>query len=151
MSKIKEGRKRLKPVLAPAADRYATDPATATLDMQKAHAARFILNQGAGGVGTVKLTAESCDAADGGGVNTEIEFQYRVTDIDGVVGALTAVTVPATGYTTVAGANKIVEVFVSEDDMVDGDQWVRIQLTEVANDPCVAGLVGEVGPLRYSP
>lgn len=133
--------------LAPDADRYNTDPATDVVSLAKYEHATFILFEGAGGTGTVKIEVEECTAADGSG-NTAIPFRYRLCETGDTWGALTAAA--ATGYTTVAGANKMVAVEIDGDELSEGSPWVRLQLTEVANDPCDAAVAVIMSGPRYA-
>ena len=96
-----------------------------------------IETEGAGGTGTVKIQAQACD--DFTPSNTvDIPFKYRVNSTGDTWGALTDSA--ATGYTTSAGANKKVAVEVDARQLPEGYNKVRIKLTEVVNDPCLAGL-----------
>ncbi len=136
--------------LAPAADRYDTNPASDVISMKNYQRVSFLLSEGAGGTGTVKLTVEACD--DFTPSNTvEMKFKYRVASNSGTLtdqfGALTAQDTPATGYTTVAGANKMIEVIVDARDLPEGYDKVRLKLTEVVNSPCAAS----VNAFAYQP
>lgn len=138
--------------LAPDADRYNGNPATDVISMKNALRCTFLLQEGAGGTGTVKITAEACD--DFVPTNTvEIPFKYRVASNSGTLtdqfGAVTDAAVPANGYTTVAGANKMVEVIIDAEDLPDGYTAVRLKLTEVANDPCDAGVIAILHQVRH--
>lgn len=129
----------VKVVLQPVADAYAADPATATVKLSLFSHATFLLVEAAGGTGTVTVTLEECTAANGAGA-TAIPFRYRVSADAGVTfGALQAAA--ATGFTTTAGANKVVAVEVDDRDLSEDSPWVRLQLVEVADAPCLAGVV----------
>lgn len=130
-------------VLAAVADRYNTDPATTPVNMEKLGYANFFVDEFAGGTGTVKITAEACANA-AGDSPTEINFCYAVAvnagTLTDVFGALTFTTVPATGYTTAAGAQKTVYVGVDARDMPEGKPFLRLQLTEVVDSACLASV-----------
>lgn len=134
-------------VLEPDADRYDTDPATDVVNAAKYGAISFYLMEGAGGTGTVKIEVEECTAAAGTG-NTAVAFKYRLASTHGTWGAITDSA--STGYTTVAGANKMVEVIVDVDNLSSGSNYVRLQLTEVADSPVDAAVVAILGDPRYS-
>lgn len=131
--------------LQPDADRYNADPASDVFNMEHYDHITFLLFEGAGGTGTVKLQVEECTAIDGTGA-TAIAFRYRVQSGE-TWGALTASA--ATGYTTTAGANKAVAVEVEAAELSDGSPFVRLQLTEVADDPCDAVLIAVLTKARY--
>ena len=133
--------------LVPAADQYAADPATDVYNTKYYNHITFLLNEGAGGTGTVKIEVEECTSKAGAG-NTAIPYKYRLkSSKDGAFGALT--TVAATGYTTVAGANKQVAVEIDAAELSAGSPFVRLQLTEVADSPCVAGVTAILSKCSY--
>ena len=132
--------------LVPDADLYAADPATDIINMEDYSHVTFLLTEGAGGTGTVKLTVEECDDTTPTN-STAIAFKYRVCSSGDTWGALTASA--ATGYTTTAGANKMVAVEVDAAELSDGYPFVRLQLTEVVDDPCDAGVVVILSGARY--
>lgn len=132
--------------LQPDADRYNGDPATDIFNMKLYEHICFILMEGAGGTGTVKIQVEECDDATPSN-STAIAFNYRVATTIDTWGAVTASA--STGYTTTAGANKMVAVEVSASELTVGYPFVRLQLTEVADDPCDAGVIAILGGARY--
>lgn len=119
------------------ADAYNGNPATNCINMGKYGHVTFVLVEGAGGTGTVKITLEECTSAAGAG-NTAIPLKYRLCTTNDTWGALTSVAVAATGYTTVAGANKMVAIEVDADDLDAGYTYVRLQLTETVDSACNA-------------
>ena len=129
--------------LAPAADRYNTNPATDIVNGGMAQATLFTLIEGAGGTGTAVLTIESCTDAVGNG-NTAIPFLVKVRQTTDVPAAWTAVA--AGGYTTIAGANKIVEILVPSQSLLAAKPYVRMQITESVDNPCAACvLIEQIG------
>src|SRR5262249_9201484 len=114
----------------------------------------FLLNEGAGGTGTVTIKVEACTSSAGAN-NTSIAFRYATgVAATGVWSAFASATA-ASGYTTVAGANKMVLVEVDAMDVytaISGSQplWVRLALTEVVNSPCAAGITAFLGQPVYS-
>lgn len=137
MSKMSEVAE-IRTVLAPAADRYNTNPATDVINMKYYDHVTFVLSEGAGGTGTVKIQVEKCTSKAGAG-NTAIASKYRVATYTGAYGALT--TLASTGYTTTAGANKQVLVEVDAADLGPSYPYVRLQLTEVVDNACTGSVV----------
>lgn len=137
-----------KTVLQPVADAYAADPATTTVNMRHYGHVTFLLMEGAGGTGTATVEVEECTAANGDGA-TAIPFQYRVSTDAGVTfGALTAAT--ASGFTTTAGANKVIAIELEDDELSEDSPFVRVQLTEVTDSPCAAGVLAVLSKPRNS-
>jgi hypothetical protein len=145
MSQAQTERMTMATVLQPVADAYAADPATDVVNMKFYRRATFLIAEAAGGTGTVKIQVEECTSKAGAG-NTAIAFKYRLLT-KGTSGTLTASA--STGYTTVAGANKLVAVEVDGAALSDGSPYVRLQLTEVADSPCLAGVVCVLSEPRY--
>ena len=124
----------------PVADAYNGDPDTDVISLDDAGGANFLLFEGAGGTGTVKIVAEACD--DTVPTNTTaINFAYQVRNSGGQFGALARTSVASDGYTTEAGANKIVSIYIDARDLPEGKPYVRLNLTEVANSPCAAAII----------
>jgi len=127
--------------LQPSADRYDGNPATDVFNMRNYGAICFLLQEGAGGLGTATLTVEACDNAAGANP-LAIPFKYNVSSNAGaltdIFGALLDAT--AAGYLTIAGANKMVAVHVSARDLPDAKPFVRMQITEGVNQAVAAGV-----------
>ena len=137
--------------LAPDADQYAADPSTDVINMKLFGHCTFVLEEGAGGTGTVKIVAQACDNVAGDNP-TAINFRYRVTAAAGgdTFGALTETTVAADGYTTVAGAQKQLVIEIDAAELPDGQPCVYLDLTEVVDDPCDAGILAILSEPRYA-
>lgn len=136
-------------VLAADADRYNTDPATDIVNLGVYGHAMFIVGEGAGGTGTVKIQVEAC--SDNAGNNNEaIPFRYRATSGSLEMTGAALTWAAATGYTTIAGANKLVAIEVDSNECPAGKPWVRLQLTEVVDDPCDAHVGCVLGMPRYA-
>jgi hypothetical protein len=133
--------------LAPDADLYNGNPATDVFNLKNYNHITFLLVEGAGGTGTVKVQVEECTSAAGAG-NTARAFSYRLMSTVDTWGALTASA--STGYTTVAGANKMVAIEIDAAELSDGYNFVRLQLTEVVNDPCDAAVIAILSEPRYA-
>ncbi len=135
--------------LAPDADLYAADPATDIINMVDYQYCDFYVHEGAGGTGTALITMEECDDVTPTN-STEILFRYRVAQTGDTFGDWTNTTSTSAGYTTIAGANKIVQIQVDADQLADGFPYVRIVLTEVVDDPCDAGVLAILSGPRYA-
>jgi len=125
-------------VLAPAADRFNTNPATATVKLSHYSHATFVVTEGAGGTGTATLVLQECSAANGSGA-TAIPFRYRIsTDAGLTFGPLQAAT--ASGVTPAAGANKVTVIEVDDRELSADKPWVRVQTTEAVDAPVAASI-----------
>jgi len=133
------------PVLAAAADRYNTNPASDVISLKLWKRIMWIINQGEGATGTATVTVEQCSAKDGTGA-AAIAFRHRIVT-SGIAGAWVADL--ATGYTLIAGAAKTVVIEIEAPDVDPAKPFVRLQLTEVVNDPCTASIVAVLSEPRY--
>lgn len=133
-------------VLQPVADAYAADPATDIVNLQYYRRALFLIIEAAGGTGTATVEVEAC-TDNAGSDNEAIAYKYRVIS-DGDWGTLTDAT--AAGFTTTAGANKLIAIEVDAADLPDTKPYVRLQLTEVVDDPCLAGVLCILSEPRYA-
>lgn len=130
------------PMLAPAADRWNTDPVTDIVRMDGDRLA-IIFMEGAGGTGTVKFEPKAyTDFLGSNGEN--IPFRYKKTAAAGgdVFSAKLADGDKTNGYTTTAGANKLIYIEIDKRDLPAGKLFVGVKCTEVANDPCLGAAVG---------
>ena len=134
-------------VIAPDADVWAADPASDVVNTKLYGHVTFLLHQGVGATGTVKLEVEECTAADGTG-NTAIAYKYKVAANPDTWGDLTAVA--AAGYTTVAGSNQMVAIEIDAAELSDGSPFVRVQCTEVVDSPCDGGMIAIMSKPRHS-
>lgn len=120
--------------LAPAADRFNTNPATDVVNLGLADSATFLIHYSGGTTGKATVTVEACTAADGTGA-TAVPFRYR-SDTNGasdVRGAVTNAT--AAGVDTVPAEEHILEVEIKASELPAGSKFVRAKLTESVNDP----------------
>ncbi len=127
-------------------DIFDGDPATDVVSMENYDAIVFIITKNAGAVGTATITVESCDDATPS-TATAIPFKYRATTSGNTRGAITSAT--ASGFATTAGANQLYEIEVSAEDLSGSDPFVRMQCTEVANDPCDGAIISMAAIGRY--
>ena len=131
-----------KVVLAADADRYDSDPATATINTANYGHVTFVIAHGEGATGTVVVTAEECTDSSGTGA-TAIAFKYRVDN-----GALTAAT--TSGFTIAAGSDQKVDVEIDAADLSDGSEFVRLQLTEGVDSPVDSCVIAIASKPRYA-
>lgn len=120
-------------VLQPDADAFAGTKNTDIVNLSYFRRATFLVSEGAGGTGTTKITVEACSDKAGTGA-TAIPFRYRLLS-DGDYVAPVYVTVAATGYTTVAGANKLIAIEVEADELPDGKPYCRLTMVEAVDSP----------------
>lgn len=132
--------------LQPDADRYAGSPATQAYNMKMYDHITFVLMEGAGGAGTATITIEECTSAAGAG-NVAIPFKYRLCTTGDTWGALTSIA--ATGYLTIAGANKLVAVEIDAAELSADHPYVRMQLTVGVATAVDAGVVAILSKARY--
>lgn len=133
-------------VLAPVADRYNGNPSSEGVNMGLADHVTFVLSEAAGGTGTAKLEVTAESAA--GGDAEAIKFRYRTkAHTTSVPGTLSDKVLE---YTTVPGANKDVIVEVQGIGLPVSKGIVRLRITEVVNDPVLAGVIAIATRLRYA-
>lgn len=135
-------RSHLEVGFVPVADAWSTTTGvTDVINMNKHNRVRFILFWGVGATGTFTPVVEACDDTTPSNV-TAIAYRYRVTTA-GSVGAITSVA--ATGFTTTAGSNQIVEIEVTAAEVgATGYSYVRVKCTEVVDSPILGGCVIEL-------
>lgn len=128
--------------LAPAADRWNTDPTTDIVNTKDYRKVVFLVHQSGGTTGKATLTVEACSDVSATGA-VAVPFLYSVggtgagTDGD-ATGAVTEAT--AAGFDTTANADKLYLIQVEAAALPDGKPFVRLKCTEAANDP-VTGAV----------
>lgn len=135
--------------LAPIADFAGADPTYSDVISLKKHARaviRIAIGVLTGGTGSVKFTVNACD--DVVPTNeTAVPFWYRVLVGGAAPGAITRTTA-ATGVTSAATANQIIEIEVLREDLIaSGYAFFRLKNDEVVNDP----IVGSVTITLYDP
>lgn len=134
---LKDLARKFQIALAPDADRYTGSPASTIFDMKDVNSICFVLEEGAGGAGTTLVQIEACDSA---GANEQaLAFRYRLNG-----GALTPCA--STGYTTIAGANKIVEFYIDARDVPGSLRHVKVQLTEGDSTAVDASILAVIDP-----
>lgn len=140
--------------LYPVADAFASSMTSDYVSLANYRRATFVIHTGnaTGGTadGTVTVLAASDAAGTGAGA---VAFKYRVcassTTVD-TWGALTAAT--TAGFSMTAGDNYlyVVEVDAADIEGADaGNPFVAVKVTEVTDDPVVAGVICILSDPRY--
>ena len=128
--------------LAPAADRWNTDPETDRVKLDGFNKAVFLVHQADGTTGKATLTVKAYAAASGGSGDA-CAFSYRVgadgasTDGD-AMGALTQASV--SGFTTTPATDRQYLIEIRADQLPEGKPYVSLKCTEAANDPVNAAV-----------
>lgn len=134
--------------LAPAADRWNTNPSTDVVNAALYKRVAFLATQQGGTTGTVTFTVQACTAADGTGA-TAVAFRYRVgADGSGALGdAFGAITeATSAGFASTAATDRQYLIEVDSQALPVGYNYVRLLCTELVNDPvngCVSILLEE--------
>ena len=109
-------------------------PATDIVNLAMYDRATWVYQQTAGATGTVNIQVDSCDTVSPG-TATAIAFDYWTVSGDTRSDKVTAT---AVGYTTIAGAEKMVVVEINSAELSGTDKYARVQFTEVVDDPVSA-------------
>ena len=140
---------RIKPLkgLAPSADIFNTDPGSDVFSMRDLRGITFLVHHKGGTTGKGTLIAQACDDITPSST-TAIAAKYRkmTTGDSDTLGAIT--TLPTTGVETVPTEDTLFEIYVDATDLPADKDFVRLKLTETANDP-VLGVVIALGHLKY--
>lgn len=140
--------------LYPVADAFATSATTDYVSLENYRKVTFVIHTGDATAGTANgtVTVQAATASDGTGA-TAIPFRYRAqassTTVD-TWGALTSVA--ATGFSMTAADNYLYIVEVDAADVASGlagGDFVALKVTEVTNDPIVAGILIILSHPRY--
>lgn len=128
-------------------DIFNGDPASDVVSLALYEAVVFLIVKNAGATGTATITIESCDTVVPG-TATAIAFRYKACTSGNTWGSWTAAT--TAGFTTTAGANQCYMIEVHAEDLSGTDKYVRLQATEVADDPCDGAILCILGNPRYA-
>lgn len=133
--------------IAPVADAFAGTANTDVFSMRNYKTAIAYVIVGVGATGTSTITVTACD--DTTPTNeTAIPFLYQQTATGDTAGAITQAT--TAGYTTTAGSNKIIKIFIDASDIgATGYEFCRVNFVEVANSPVLGGVMIELVDPRY--
>lgn len=140
------GRNHIVRALEASADMFNGNPTTDIVDLANYNHVTFVVQKGAGAVGTATVKLYASDDTDGT-TTRAAGFTYRANTSGDTWSAPAAA--DANGFTTTAGANQAYVIEVSADDILkagrenatpfDGS-CAYLELTEVADDPCVGGV-----------
>lgn len=136
MSKLIETVKFVKG-LAPAADRWNTNPATDIVNTKLYGRVAFLVHQEGGTTGKATLTVEACSDTSGTGAEA-VPFLYSVggTGASANGDATGAVTeAAAAGFDTTANADKLYVIELDAASLPADKPFVRLKATEAVNDP----------------
>lgn len=134
--------------LAPAADRFNTNPVTDWINTKNAARLTFLVihQGGTTGVGTFVANASAVAA---GSSPTAIPYTYRrmTTGDSDTVAAPAAAT--AAGIPSVAAEDTIIEIEIDVSTLPDGKPFVSLTCTETVNDPVNACVIAILDGTRY--
>lgn len=149
------GRNHIVRALEASADMFNGDPTTDIVDLANYDHVTFIIQKGAGAVGTATVKVYASDDTDGT-TTCAAGFTYRANTSGDTWDAPAAA--DASGFTTTAGANQAYAIEVSADEILkagrenatpfDG-RCVYLEFAEVADDPCVGGVAAVLSAGRY--
>lgn len=142
-------------VLVPAS--RALNTASSVVNLKGFGACTFLVQKGAGAVGTATITVDACDNTTPSNT-TAIAFRYRrmvaATNAN-AWGALAAAT--ASGFATTAAANDMYEISVDPSvvaaasvNSATGNSYVRLNMTQVDATACLVGVVAVLWLPRYT-
>lgn len=136
--------------LAPAADRFNTNPTSDVINAGYGKKVGFLVYHQGGTTGVGKIQIEAC-SNNAGDNNEAVAFRYRkgTTGDSNAMGAVTEAT-SADGVSTVAAEDAIIEVSVNADELPAGKPFVRLKITETTNDPVNAAVIGYVEDVRFA-
>lgn len=140
--------------LYPKADAFDTSMTTDFASLANYRKATFLIHTGVATGGTANGTVTVLASAVAAGTNpTAISFKYRIcassTSVD-TWGALTDAT--SSGFSMTAGSNYLYEIEVLAEEIeaqIAGKPFVALKVTEVTNDPVVAGVLIVLSDARY--
>jgi len=126
-------------VLPPIANAFAGVTPTAVINMKNWQHASFLVQCGAGAVGTATITVEACSDVTPTAV-TPIGFFYQECISGDTFGPIKQA--PVAGFTTVAAINKLYKVEVDDSMLaMAGYGYVRLKSTEVVVGAITGGVV----------
>ena len=133
--------------LAPAANAFAGTVTTKVINMKNYGGACFVVQGGAGAVGTATITVEACSDITPS-ATTAIGFFYQeclATDVFGPI-----IQASAAGFTTTAAANKVYKIYVTDESLAStGYAYVRLKSVEVVVGAIAGGVVAVLTDARF--
>lgn len=133
--------------LSPAADAFAGTVVTDVINLKNWQHVSFLVQCGAGAVGTAVITVEACN--DTTPTNTEaIPFTYQECVSGDTFSEVKQA--EASGFTTAAAANKMYKIEVDAQALAkSGYSYVRLKSVEVVDDPVAGGIIAILSGGRY--
>lgn len=134
--------------LAPAADRFNSDPTTDWINTEGHSRLTFLVIHAGGTTGVATLTVNASAVA-AGSSPTAIPFTYRrmTTGASDAQAAPAAAT--AEGISTVAAEDTIIEVEVNVAALPDGKTFVSLNCNETVDDPVTGCVLAILDGGRY--
>ena len=135
-------------VLPPASNAFAGVVPTPPVNMKNWQHVSFLVQCGAGAVGTAQITVEACSDVTPT-LTTPITFFYQECIAGDTFGPIKQAS--ATGFTTAAAANKVYKVEVDDGFLAgSGYGYVRIKSTEVVVGAISGGIIAVLTDGRFS-
>ncbi|MCR4443214.1 MAG: hypothetical protein QHH10_13150 [Peptococcaceae bacterium] len=133
--------------LPPAADAFAGTVVTDVINLKNWEHVSFLIQCGAGAVGTSTITVEACD--DTTPTNTvAIPFTYQECISGDTFSEVKQA--DETGFTTTAAANKVYKIELDAQALAkSGYSYVRLKTVEVTDDPVAGGVMAILSGGRY--
>lgn len=113
-------------------DLFNGDPSTDVVNLGKYEKATWLVQKAAGGTGTALVTVESCDDVTPS-TATAVAFNYWTCTSGDTWSDMQTAT--STGFTTTAGADQMYAIEINSAELSGTDQYARLTMTEVADDP----------------
>ena len=132
----------------PVADANAGGSVTDCVNLEQYHECLFVLLFGArtGTTAAPVITAESCSAA-AGTDNTAMAFEYKLVNATDTNADW--VQVASSGLTPATADSYAIVVRIKQANLTDGHEFVRLSLTEPADDPQVMASLIIMGDCRH--
>jgi len=138
--------------LAPAADRWNTNPATDIVNTALYKKVVFVVQQEGGTTGKATLTVEACSDVSATGAEA-VAFKYSVGGSGaGAGGDATGDITDATsaGFDTTPAVDKLYIIELDAADLPTDKPFVRLKCTEAANDPVNGAVTILLAEPRYA-
>ena len=124
--------------LPPVAEAYESGPnSTDVINLKDWRHCLFIIQEGVGTTGTATITVESCDNVTPD-TTTAVAFRYKIMTSGDTEGDTTQAT--TAGFGSTAGSNHQYMIEIDATELSGTDQFVRLKLTELVDDPVLAGV-----------
>ena len=124
--------------LDPVADYTASDVETDIFSMKNWSSITFFVYKGVGTTGTATVKIQACSTITAT-ATTDIPYRYSSNVATDVITDLTDVA--ATGVTITAGSSQIWAFTVNADELTDGYEFVRMEMTEVDSTAVLGGVM----------